>query len=364
MSNEWTWFDMHGVVSLRVAVGCPTERQLREMFKPFLRIAPDEPDPVADITVTENAPAPLADPSHGEHAYLFTEEAVEVAAHHVGIAVRGETFWVYGKGELLTSVLPLVDRVSVLRGAAMVHAATVALGDAGVCLPAWGGVGKTSTVAKLTRLPNGRFMGDDWAWIDRDKLLLGYAKPMFLKPHHRPIYPQAFSDRRKPLAPSAMTDTVARLATAVHPVIIRYPRLADVTRRWSPEHMMMHPDEVFPAEKIATRVPLRLVCFVERFDGSRPELTARTPEWMVTRIVGNFHTELPKTSRDIVTALGATGIVGLERYFSDKAAVVADSLAGLPTYALRVPAAMSADEASDTVCQQVVDLLAEEGVPT
>lgn len=365
MTQGWTWFDMHGVVRLRVAADCPAERQLREMFKPFLSSEPAAGTGAgsgADITVTEQAPHTLVDASHGEHAYRFTDDAVEIAAHRVGIAVQEGTFWVYGKGELLTTVLPLVDRVSVTRGAAMVHAATVAVGDAGVCLPAWGGVGKTSTVAKLTARPDGRFMGDDWGWVDRAQDLLGYAKPMFLKPHHRPIYPEVFSERRKPLAPSAMTDSVARLATTVHPVIIRYPRLADITRRWSPEHMMMHPDEVFAAGKIATRAPLRLACFIERFDGSRPVLAEQTREWMVTRIVGNFHSELPGTSRDVVVALGATGLVGLERYFADKAQVVSDALAGLPTYSLRVPVAMSADEASDVVCQTVVDLLAGESV--
>ena len=365
MTQQWTWFDMHGVVRVRVAADCPAERQLREMFKPFLAAAPADVSGAAggaDITVTEQSPHALVDPSHGEHAYRFTDDAIEIAAHRVGIAVQDGTFWVYGKGELLTTVLPLVDRISVLRGAAMVHAATVAVGAAGVCLPAWGGVGKTSTVAKLTARADGQFMGDDWGWIDRDQNLLGYAKPMFLKPHHRPIYPEVFGERRKPLAPSAMTDTVARLATAVHPVIIRYPRLADVTRRWSPEHMMMHPDQVFAADKIATRAPLKLACFIERFDGSRPVLEDQSRPWMVTRIVGNFHSELPGTSRDVVVALGATGLVGLESYFADKAEVVSDALAGVPTHSLRVPATMSADEASDVVCQTVIDLLAGESV--
>ncbi len=353
----WTWFDMHGVVRLKVAAGCPAERQLREMFKPFLAEPPTHGNDAADIVVTEDAPAALVHPSHGEHAYRFTEDAVEIAAHHVGVVARDKTFWVYGRGELLTTVLPLVDRVSVGRGAAMVHAATVAIGDAGVFLPAWGGVGKTSTVAKLTARPDGRFMGDDWAWVNRDGGLLGYAKPMFLKPHHRPIYPQAFETRKKPLAPSRMTDSVARLATAVHPVIIRYPRIADVTRRWSPEHMMMHPDELFAPGKIATQVQLRLACFVERFDGDQPELKERSRDWMVTRVVGNFHSELPKTSRDVVTALGATGLVGLEHCFAEKASVVTDALADVPTYSLRVPASMSADDASDAVCRHVLELL-------
>ena len=110
-------------------------------------------------------------------------------------------------------ILPVLEWVGVRRGAAMVHAATVSLGGRGVLMPAWGGVGKTSTMARLTARPDGLFMGDDWAWVDTDQTLLGYATPMFLKPHHRELYPHVFTERRKPMAPSALTDTVASLAT-------------------------------------------------------------------------------------------------------------------------------------------------------
>ena len=348
-----SYFDLHSYATISVEPGAPAERQLREMFRPFLV---DHLDGPADIVVGEPGP-PLSRASHGEHAFRFTDESVDVVADRVRVTVRPGGYEVRGKGELLTSVLPVVERVGVERGAAMVHAATIAIGDAGVCLPAWGGVGKTSTVARLTSLPEGRFMGDDWAWVDKNQQLLGYAKPMFLKPHHRELYPHVFGASSKPLAPSAMTDTVARLATAVHPVIIRYPRLADVTRRWSPEHMMAHPEDVFPPEKIATRVPLRLCCFVERYDGDDLELTERSTAWMVRRMLGNFHSELPRTSRELITALGATGLVGLDDYFADKAAVLEESVAGVPAYSLRVPADWSAPRASTAIADQVLELL-------
>ncbi len=152
-------FDLHGYVTVSVESGAPAERQLREMFRPFLV---DHLDGPADIVVGEPGP-PLSRASHGEHAFRFTDESVDVVADRVRVTVRPDGYEVRGKGELLTSVLPIVERVGVERGAAMVHAATIAIGDAGVCLPAWGGVGKTSTVARLTSLPEGRFMGDDWA---------------------------------------------------------------------------------------------------------------------------------------------------------------------------------------------------------
>jgi hypothetical protein len=348
-----SFFDLHGYVTVSVESGAPAERQLREMFRPFLV---DHLDGPADIVVGEPGP-PLSRASHGEHAFRFTDESVDVVADRVRVTVRPDGYEVRGKGELLTSVLPIVERVGVERGAAMVHAATIAIGDAGVCLPAWGGVGKTSTVARLTSLPEGRFMGDDWAWVDKNQQLLGYAKPMFLKPHHRELYPHVFGANSKPLAPSAMTDTVARLATAVHPVIIRYPRLADVTRRWSPEHMMAHPEDVFPPEKIATRVPLRLCCFVERYDGDDLELTERS-----TGLDG------PPDARQLPLRAPAH-VAGADhgswcdradrsrRLLRRQGAVLEESVAGVPAYSLRVPADWSAPRASTAIADQVLELL-------
>lgn len=349
----WTWFDIHDSVTVRVVRWCPAERQLREMLRPFLVPAQER---TADISVG-TAPVRLLEPSYGEHAYRFTESAVEVVDQQIQVGKDRDGFSLSGSGELLTALVPLIDRVAVLNGAAMVHAAMVSIGGVGVCLPAWGGVGKTSTVAKLAARPDGAFMGDDWGFVDRKGRLLGYAKPMFLKPHHRPIYPDAFEKRHKPLAPSAFTDSVARLATMVHPIIIRHPVVADITRRWSPEHMMVRPDQVFPSDKIVSEAPLGLVCFVERFDGRAPETLSRSVDWMADRMVGNFHAELPRSSRELVTALGSTGLVGINEYFAAKDDVIRAALTDVPLWSLRVPAAMSASDASDVVAKTVVTLM-------
>ena len=75
-------------------------------------------------------------------------------------------------------------------------------------------------------------------------------------------------------------------------------------------------------------------------------------------MLGNFHSELPRTSRELITALGATGLIGLDDYFADKAAVLEESVAGVPAYSLRVPADWSAPRASTAIADQVLELLA------
>ncbi|XAS67078.1 hypothetical protein V3C33_16725 [Micrococcaceae bacterium Sec5.7] len=347
-------FDVHGLVGIEVDPGTPGESQLRDMLAPFLgkSRAPLRLRVSGDMT-------PVEGQSHAEDAYRFTEGSLYVSADRVQIVEMHDGYKVQGRGELLTAVIPLLDHLCVRENAAMIHAAVVDFRGSGVLLPAWGGVGKTSTVAKLVAQPGVRFMADDWAFIGDDGLLLGYAKPMFIKPHHRAIYPDVFSGVRKPLAPGWLTNPVARLATAVHPVIVRYPKTAAFTRRWSPEHRMVHPEQVFGADRISSGALTRLAIFLERFDGPDARLEARSIEWMTSRIVGNFHSELPMVSRRLVEALGATGLVPLAEHFAQKAAIVQRALEGVPCSLLRIPVSWSADRTSDYVANLINSKLDE-----
>jgi hypothetical protein len=347
-------FDVHGLVGIEVEPGTPGESQLCDMLAPFL----GESQASKRITIGGKMSAVFGQ-SHAEDAYRFTGESLFVHADRMQVRETLDGYRVEGAGELLTAVIPLLDRLCVQEKTAMIHAAVVDFRGSGVLLPAWGGVGKTSTVAKLVAMPGVRFMADDWAFIGAGGMLMGYAKPMFIKPHHRAIYPDMFHGARKPLAPGWLTAPVANLATAVHPVIVRYPKTAAFTRRWSPEHRMVHPERVFGSNRISSAAPARLAIFLERYDGADARLEARSTEWMTSRIVGNFHSELPMVSRRLIEALGATSLVPLEEHFGQKAAVVRRALDDVPCYLLRLPASWSADRASDVIANLVRSRLDE-----
>ena len=70
---------------------------------------------------------------------------------------------------------------------------------------------------------------------------------------------------------------------------------------------------------------------------------------MASRLVGSFHAALPSHSKEMVTALGAAGLVPLERAFAEKTAVIERGLAGRPAYLLQVPAELSAEQASRVI---------------
>jgi hypothetical protein len=204
-------------------------------------------------------------------------------------------------------------------------------------------------------------MGDDWAFVSAEGELLGFAKPMFIKPHHRTIYPHLFHRMRKPLVPKRLSRPVGRLTTVVHPLVVRYPRLAAVIRRWSPEHMTIPPREAFRGSPIVRSAPLSAAVFVERYDGGEPRLTELHPATMVARMLGNFHIEMTPHSREVLNLLGATGLIPLQDIFADKATILGKALQDVPTFLLQVPVSYDADHASDVIVDQLAAVTAPPG---
>lgn len=355
--KNWIEFDFHGRATMRVAEDAPTASLLKDMFEPFVTSGL----PHHDVTVTGVVES-LDGVAYGEDTYQYTDSMVYISTAKVQVIAEDGGFRLNGRGEMLVWVLPLIDRVLAERGVAWIHAATVDYRGHGICLPAWGGVGKTSTIAKMLKLDDVSFMGDDWAFLDDQATLLGYAKPMFIKPHHRPIYPHLFRDKRKPLVPSRLSKPIGQLTTLVHPVVTQYPRLARITRKWSPEHMMVSPRDAFPDATISTAAPMATAVFLERYDGSAPVLTEKDPGWMVSRMIGNFHAEITPQSQQVITALAATNLLPIERYFSEKARVLERALTDKPVFLLQVPRSMSADDASNAIVERLQGIFGRIGI--
>jgi hypothetical protein len=78
-------------------------------------------------------------------------------------------------------------------------------------------------------------------------------------------------------------------------------------------------------------------------------------------MIGNFNSELPRQSRVVMTALGAAGLVPLEQTFEEKAAVLDQALGDKPLFLLRVPKAMTPDQASDVIVEKIEQVLAIAG---
>lgn len=361
--SDWYYFNLHNLVGMRVAREASTASLFIDMFNPFLVEHLDH----ADLTITEET-EPLINAAfgecHGETEFLYNNFGLHLESPDVQIFVDEDGFRLHSDVEMLNMALPLVDRLMVKKGAAMVHALTVEYNGFGINMPAWGGTGKTSTMAKLLKRDGFAFMGDDWAFLSQSGDLLGYAKPMFIKPYHKSIYPHLFSNGHKPLIPPSLSKQIHSVTTRVHPYITKYPKLAQLTRRWSPEHMMVSPQKAFPEARFSTSAPLAASLFVERFQSNsdEPVFEEKSKKWMVSRLIGNFNSELPKQSRLVMTTLGASGLVPIEQTFEEKAAVLNQALEGKPNFYLRVPKHLTPDQASDIIVSKIEKVLVTAGV--
>jgi hypothetical protein len=148
----------------------------------------------------------------------------------------------------------------------------------------------------------------------------------------------------------------------VHPIIVEYPHLAAVVRKWSPEHMMVPPRRALPNVSMVESAPLTAAVYLERHDGRTAELREIPRADMVARMLGNFHSEMAVHSREVVNLLGAIGMIPLDRIFAEKARVLDEALADLPTFLLQVPREWSADRASDAFVEVLAVVFS--GAPT
>ncbi len=360
--TKWIEFNIHNRLRMRIDEDTPTASLFVDMFRPF--VTQDAPEHV-DLTITgemESLENGAYGEVHGQTEFKYTENGLHLEVVDTQIMVDGDGFRLHGKQELLVVALPLIDRIMVKRNAAMIHALTVDYRGQGLAMPAWGGVGKTSTMAKMLKLDGVNFMGDDWAFLSSNQHLLGYAKPMFIKPYHASIYPHLFEKRHKPLVPNRLSKSIHSFTTVIHPFVTRYPKLAEISRRWSPEHMMVTPEKAFPNASVSTDVPLALATFVERYDGSVPMLHEKSKQWMIAKLIGNFYSEVTRHSKMVMAALAAANLEPLEDTFGQKADVLSQALDNIPTYLFQVPKAYSAEQASDVIVETLQGLMAQ--VPT
>ena len=363
-NNGWIKFNIHDLVHLRVDSNAPTAEIFKDIFAPFLTDCDPEH---FDLTIRGDL-EPLVNgaygEAHGETEFHYNDSGLHMHATDVQIFKENGGFRLNGHQELLVMALPLIDRIMVTKGAAMLHCLTAAYRGHGLLIPAWGGTGKTSTMSKLVKMDDFSFMGDDWAFLTDEGNLLGYAKPMFIKPYHYALYPHLFKKAHKPLVPVALSKPISRLTTLLHPLVTQYPQLASITRRWSPEHMMVMPSQAFPDSSFSSAAPLAAALFVERFqsDSSEPVFEKHTKEWMIARLIGNFNSEMPKQSRVVMTTLGASGLVPIEKAFIEKTAILDKALQDKPCYLLRVPQALSPDQASDIIVDHIKKLINIAGI--
>lgn len=128
--------------------------------------------------------------------------------------------------------------------------------------------------------------------------------------------------------------------------------------------MMVTPYAAFPQANFSDLAPVAVSLFIERYQTSSSQAVfeEKDTNWMVSRMIGNFNSEMPRQSRVVMTALGAANIVPIEQAFEEKKKVLEKALKDKPAYLLRVPKALPPDQASDMIVEHIYELIHTAGI--
>lgn len=350
--DGWLDFDIHGVLGVRVRATAPARAQLQAMLGGF---AVDSE--VADDIVVRGEPELMLDAAEMGDELVHNASALHFRRRHVQVVSDGNRYRVNGPGPLAAAVLPVLDLAMPSRDTAMIHAATLGFRGRAIALPAARGIGMAGVIAALTKRPGYTFMGDAWAFLAADGRLLNFETPMSIASGDRSAYPHLFHGAHKPRIPRSLSKPLDRLNDAVMPRTVNHPRLADASRRMSPERLTVPPRKALPNATITEEAPLLMSAFVERYEGARTRVAEHDSEWMVQRLLGDFTIELPRFSRDVIAGLVATSHLSLGPFLEEKARVLDASLAEAPCFAVQVPSVYGPDIACDEIVRVVEDLL-------
>lgn len=349
--TDWYYFSIHNLVRMRIAKSHPCAYSIIHSYGVF------QVDQLEECNLTLVGDMLLPDDhSYGSTIYKFAHFCTRINARMVDVALRGTELILAGKRDLLPYVHPLIHWIMLEHGATTIHGASVAVDSQGILMPAWGGTGKTSAVVELLKLPGSAFMGDDFAVICSDGMLLSYPKPFFIYPYHRGLFPDLFKGKPKFIVPSWMSGFMAVVRQAVRPALATLPRLEGLCRRFTPEHMQIAARKALPHANFVDKAPLKLVLFLERYNGSETVIDQLDAIIARRRIVSNHYFELGIYAQELMTACGATGLLGLEDWFGKMSEVVDKVFRGLPIYRLRMPP-MKPEPTGKAIASVVSELL-------
>ncbi len=330
--TEWTYYNLHNVLRVRVEKGHPSEYAARFVFGPF------QTDPLDEVDLSlQFEPPGIGQHCIASYSYLFTENHVYLKQYKMHIARDGAAFVLAGKRDLVPYIGPVMQWLLMQKDHSMVHSAAVAVGGRGILLPGWGGTGKTSAITCLLKdVADTSFLSDDYTILSAKGELLAYPKAFFIYPYHRGLFPHLFKAKHKPLVPPVLSGLLERIRTVVRPICMAFPRLENLARRLTPEHMQVPARLALPQANFCDKAPLQTVLFVERHSADKTELDRMDPAEAVPKMVGNWYYEQGRCGQDAFLALGATAVIPAPEYFSKMASIIEAACRDRPIFCLRM----------------------------
>lgn len=358
-SPDWLRYDLHGRCVIDVSPDVPGAGVIDEMLG-WASCTIDEQAPAIQVFASVDVAARHAeiDRTNGRRGpgfdygdgWFTTEDGRILVAQHDGTLVVG------ADRSIDRLLLTMVDWLVTKQDTGLIHAAAIAVGDVGVLLSGWGGVGKTATLTNLCRQSGARFIGDDMMFVTGTGEALSLPKPMIIYSYHQPLFPELFASPHKTLVPSALTSAASTARDLVRPLFDASPGLEDWARRVTPQHMKTQPSKAIPGLEIVDRAKVDLVVRLERSTVEHKAIVQaplkEATDGLVTEFVGE---QTAGTGLALLLAATSAGIRTLDEWLADRRGVMRRFCDGPNLVRIQLPASMSAEEASGIVSDIVRD---------
>jgi len=317
--KHWLYYNIHDLVRIRLQRGHMSKRSFELFFGPFRTNFLKEEE--IDISVQKYAPE-ISEYSDAGGSYYFGDNHLYFKKYKTHLLKKNDSWILAGQRNLLPFVYPVLQMLFLRKKHCMIHSASVAINGRGVLLPGWGGTGKTSSVICILREIGGsRFLGDDFSIISPD-LIYSYPKAFFIYPYHRKLFPHLFKSKHKILIPPCFSDIFEKVRTIVRPAIMMFPRLENIARRITPEHMCVPAREALPDFEFSDKAKIDTILFIERYSGIKIVLEDISVDHARQRLTGNWLYEIGKCCQEMIVAMSGAGIIDLSEYFSQMGAII------------------------------------------
>jgi O-antigen/teichoic acid export membrane protein len=332
--KQWLYYNIHDLIRIRLQKDHMSRRSFDLFFGPFKTDFLNEEE--IDLSVQNHAPE-ISEYGDASGSYYYSDNHLYFIKYKTHLLKKNGSWILAGQRDLLSLTRPVLQMLFLRKKHCVIHSASVSINGRGVLLPGWGGTGKTSAIiCILKEIAGSSFLSDDYSFISADSI---YSNPkaFFIYPYHQQLFPHLFKPRRKILVPSCFSDTLEKIRIVARPGFMAFPRLENIARRITPEHMQVPAREALPDFEFSDKAKIDTVLFIERHSNGKTVLEDISIDRARQRLIGNWLYEENKCGQEMIVAMGGTGIIDLSEYFSQMGEIIDSACRNRTVKLLKIP---------------------------
>jgi hypothetical protein len=249
----------------------------------------------------------------------------------------------------------LVQNALLKKSHTLVHAAAVTSDGSGVLFPAFGGVGKTTTLSTLVHERGFQLLGDDLIILGENKMK-SYPIDFSVYPHHVDVLGISDKKIRRRLS---INKRLGQLENRFSSSDSRIFKLLKLTAASMGGYVKVSPEKIFGPDHIANESSLNKIFFLERYSGEKITCHSSGPTMLARRAANALFNEWKDCLGLLYTYSGTVENFSINDQFSIVRKMYEEIFLDTEAFTVSIPYNMNNDTLSvemlkivDTACQE------------